>query len=211
MRFYGYLRASTKEQDSNRAISAISDFAASLNISITANFIENETGTTLSRPELIRLLDICAPGDVIVIESIDRLTRLTDSDWQKLKSELADNSIRIIAIDVPTTHTLADASDEITGAIMRIINNLIIDLMAIFARKDYELRKERQRQGVQKAKALGKYKGRPRNNDRREKIGQLLLSTKPDGSRYSWTEIQDITGCSRGLIASVQKEGKTNH
>ena len=211
MRFYGYLRASTKEQDSNRAISAISDFAASLNISITANFIENETGTTLSRPELIRLLDICAPGDAIVIESIDRLTRLTDSDWQKLKSELADNSIRIIAIDVPTTHTLADASDEITGAIMRIINNLIIDLMAIFARKDYELRKERQRQRVQKAKALGKYKGRPRNNDRREKIGQLLLSTKPDGSRYSWTEIQDITGCSRGLIASVQKEGKTNH
>ena len=105
MRFYGYLRASTKEQDSNRAISAISDFAASLNISITANFIENETGTTLSRPELIRLLDICAPGDAIVIESIDRLTRLTDSDWQKLKSELADNSIRITAIDVPTTHT----------------------------------------------------------------------------------------------------------
>ncbi len=205
MRFYGYLRASTKEQDATRAKTAISDFAESLNISITAFFTENETGTTLSRPELIRLLDICAPGDAIVIESIDRLTRLTDSDWQTLKSELADKRIRIIAIDVPTTHSLVDASDEITGAIMRLINNLIIDLMAIFARKDYELRKERQRQGVQKAKALGKYRGRPRNESRREKIGQLLLSTKPDGSSYSWTEIQQITGCSRGLIASVAK------
>ena len=205
MRFYGYLRASTKEQDATRAKTAISDFAESLNISITAFFTENETGTTLSRPELIRLLDICAPGDAIVIESIDRLTRLTDSDWQTLKSELADKRIRIIAIDVPTTHSLVDASDEITGAIMRLINNLIIDLMAIFARKDYELRKERQRQGVQKAKVLGKYRGRPRNESRREKIGQLLLSTKPDGSSYSWTEIQQITGCSRGLIASVAK------
>ena len=205
MRFYGYLRASTKEQDATRAKTAISDFAESLNISITAFFTENETGTTLSRPELIRLLDICAPGDAIVIESIDRLTRLTDSDWQTLKSELADKRIRIIAIDVPTTHSLVDASDEITGAIMRLINNLIIDLMAIFARKDYELRKERQRQGVQKAKARGKYRGRPRNESRREKIGQLLLSTNPDGSRYSWTEIQQITGCSRGLIASVAK------
>lgn len=211
MRFYGYLRASTKEQDANRAKTAISEFAASLNIIVTAFFTENETGTILSRPELIRLLDICAPGDAIVIESIDRLTRLNESDWQTLKSKLSEKQIRIIAIDVPTTHSLVDTNDEITGAIMRLLNNLIIDLMAIFARKDYELRKERQRQGVQKAKALGKYKGRPRNKERREKIGQLLLSTKTDGSVYSWTEIQQLTGCSRGLIASVQKELKANN
>lgn len=206
MRFYGYLRASTKEQDASRAKIVISDFSTAMNISITAFFIENKTGTTLKRPELIKLLDICAPGDAIVIESIDRLTRLTDEDWQTLKSELAEKQIRIIAIDVPTTHTLTNANNEITGVIMRLINNLIIDLMAIFARKDYELRKDRQRQGVQKAKQLGKYKGRPKNTERRQRIGQLLLSKKPDGSRYSWTEIQHITGCSRGLIASVKKD-----
>ncbi|AYN07661.1 recombinase family protein [Alteromonas sp. RKMC-009] len=94
MRFYGYLLASTKEQDATRAKAAISDFANSLNISITAFFTENESGTTLSRPELILLLNICAPGDAVVIESIDRLTRLTDSDWQTLKSELADSHNR---------------------------------------------------------------------------------------------------------------------
>ena len=96
-------------------------------------------------------------------------------------------------------------NDEITAVIMQLINNLIIDLMAIFARKDYEQRKERQRQGVQKAKAMGKYKGRPKNEERRDKIRQLLNAKKSDGTSYSWTERQDLTGCSRGLIASVKK------
>ena len=205
MRFYGYLRASSKEQDAARAKSSICEFSETLNFSITAFFIENETGTKLERPELIRLLDICAPGDAIVIESIDRLTRLNNKDWLKLKQRLSEKRIRIIAVDVPTTHTLVDMNDEITAVIMQLINNLIIDLMAIFARKDYEQRKERQRQGVQKAKAMGKYKGRPKNEERRNKIKQLLNAKKSDGTSYSWTEIQDLTGCSRGLIASVKK------
>ncbi len=206
MRFYGYLRASTKEQDAGRASETLKHFASSLDIEITAIFIENESGAKLERPELIRLLEICAPGDAIVIESIDRLTRLTNSDWQTLKAVLSEKRIRVIASDVPTTHALVEAKDEITGSIMNLINSLIVDLMAIFARKDYEQRRERQRQGVQKAKELGKYKGRPKDENRRKRIEQLLMSTKSDGSKYSWTDIQRLTGCSRGLIASVKKQ-----
>lgn len=141
MRFYGYLRASTKEQNAERAKDALSTFATSLNVDITAFFVEYESGTKLDRPELVRLLEICAPGDAIVIESIDRLTRLSDSDWQTLKTFLATKRIRVIALDVPTTHTLAAAGDELTSVIMQIINDLLIDLMAVFARRDYEQRR----------------------------------------------------------------------
>lgn len=76
MRFYGYLRASTKEQNAERAKDALSTFATSLNVDITAFFVEYESGTKLDRPELVRLLEICAPGDAIVVAA--RLIILSD-------------------------------------------------------------------------------------------------------------------------------------
>lgn len=51
-RVYAYLRASTKEQDANRAKIELQSFADRMSISIAAWFVENESGASLSRPEL---------------------------------------------------------------------------------------------------------------------------------------------------------------
>jgi len=57
-------------------------------ISMLAQFgmFFHESGAKLSRPELFRLLNDREPGDIVLVEQVDRFSRLTDGDWQKLKA-----------------------------------------------------------------------------------------------------------------------------
>ena len=52
-----YLRASTDEQDANRAREQLKAFAAERGLHVAAWYVENESGAKLARPELFRLLD----------------------------------------------------------------------------------------------------------------------------------------------------------
>ena len=71
-----YLRASTDEQDASRAREQIETFAAERRIAIVGTYVENESGAKLARPELFRLIANSRPGDVVLIEQVDRLSRL---------------------------------------------------------------------------------------------------------------------------------------
>ena len=81
-----YLRASTSEQDATRAKAQLETFVAERGLTIAASYVENESGAKLARPELFRLLSDCHPGDVLLIEQVDRLSRLTEADWRKLRA-----------------------------------------------------------------------------------------------------------------------------
>jgi hypothetical protein len=80
-----YLRASTNEQDANRARDQLKAFASDRGLEIVAWYVENESGAKLSRPELFRLLADAHTGDVLLVEQVDRLSRLTAADWESLK------------------------------------------------------------------------------------------------------------------------------
>jgi DNA invertase Pin-like site-specific DNA recombinase len=55
------------------------------------------------------------PGDVLLVVQVDRLSRLTSADWEKLKAELAARRARVTALDLPTSWTMASqSSDEFT-------------------------------------------------------------------------------------------------
>ena len=73
-----YLRASTDEQDASRARAQIEGFAADRGLPIVGTYVENESGAKLARPELFRLLADSQPGDALLVEQVDRLSRLTD-------------------------------------------------------------------------------------------------------------------------------------
>src|SRR5215469_17506998 len=94
-----YLRASTSQQDASRACYQLEAFAAERGLAIAAKYVENESGAKLARPELFRLLDDAEPGDVLLVEQVDRLSRLTDGDWRKLKDQLAAKRVRVVAVD----------------------------------------------------------------------------------------------------------------
>src|ERR1700730_14722072 len=71
-----YLRASTDEQDAARARGQVEAFAAERGMQIAAWYVENESGASLARPELFRLLADAHEGDILVVKQVDRLTRL---------------------------------------------------------------------------------------------------------------------------------------
>lgn len=196
-----YLRASTNEQDAERAREQLQEFAAERDLKIAASYVENESGAKLERPELFRLLRDALPGDLLLIEQVDRLSRLTASDWQKLRSEIEKRQVRVVALDLPTSWTLASPSDDFTGRMFAAINNMMLDVLAAVARKDYEDRRRRQAQGQAKAKAEGRYRGRIEDVKRNAGIAEMLTAG------ISWSRIQDATGASRATIAKIAKRG----
>lgn len=145
-----YVRASTKEQDAERALDSLRAFAAGLGHSVT-EYIENHTGTKLDRPQLNKLLDESKDGDILLVESVDRLSRLTQDDFSTLKQRIKDKGLRLVVQDLPTTHALISATDDITNAVLKVINDMLIDLLATMARLDNEKRKERIKQGLERS------------------------------------------------------------
>lgn len=204
-----YLRASTIEQNAQRARQDLIDFAAHHDVCIASWYIENISGAVAERPELLRLLNDAHPGDVILIEAIDRLSRLDRDDWQLLRGELGTKGLRVVALDLPTSHLALSpsASDEFTGRVLDAVNGMMLDTLAAVARKDYEDRRTRQIQGIRKAKAEGKYTGRKKNIKLRQQIDALLNSNHSDGRGYSVREVANVLGCSTNTVMSVKRIG----
>lgn len=195
-----YLRASTKEQDANRARAQLEDFARQKGFAVAAFYLENESGASLKRPELFRLLADCGPGDVLLIEQVDRLSRLNEEDWETLKHEMDARQVRVVALDLPTSHAmLAAVDDAFTGRMFRAINAMMLDMLAAIARKDYEDRRRRQAQGIEKAKSSGRYKGRPEDAHRNAAIMRMLQA------KASWNDIVAATGCSRSTLLRLSR------
>ncbi len=92
-----YLRASTKDQDANRAKDELIAFAREHGHKIAAFYTENESGAMLERPKLMQLIDDASQGDVILVEQIDRLARLNQTDWDTLKRKLSDKRISVVS------------------------------------------------------------------------------------------------------------------
>lgn len=195
-----YLRASTKEQDANRARKQLETFAADRGWKIAATYTENVSGSSLQRPELFRLLSDCQTGDVLLVEQVDRLSRLTTGDWEKLKDEIRKRHVRVVALDLPTSWNLvAENRDDIQSRILDAVNAMMLDMLAAIARKDYEDRRRRQVDGIEVAKAKRLYRGRPENTERNKAILTMLRSGQ------TWSDIVNATGCSTSTLSRLKK------
>lgn len=201
-----YLRASTREQDANRAREDIDRFAAERGLAIASYYVEHESGARLKRPELDRLLADSKRGDVLLVEQVDRLSRLSAEDWTDLRAKLRDKGIRVVALDLPTSWQMASAvNDEFTQRMFDALNDLMLDLLAAVARKDYEDRRRRQAQGIARAKAEGRMRGRPEDAQRNAAIESLLQSGR------SWNQIAQTLKCSRTTVANVARRQIQEH
>ncbi|NBA94999.1 recombinase family protein [Pseudomonas sp. R5(2019)] len=196
-----YLRASTTEQDANRARDALVAFAADRNHKIASFYVENESGASLQRPELFRLLSDAQPGDVLLLEQVDRLSRLKEEDWNQLRATIKAKGVLVVALDLPTSHqclAAAGAVDEFTSRMLSAVNDMLLDMLAAVARKDYEDRRRRQAEGIEKAKIEGAYKGRPVDTKLHGRIKQLL----DDGK--SVRKVAELLECSTTTVQKVK-------
>lgn len=194
-----YVRASTKEQDAERALDDLRAFAANLGHH-TTEYIENHTGTKLERPRLNKLLSESEQGDILLVESVDRLSRLTQKDFDILKERIKQKGLRLIVADLPTTHVTA--SDNMTGELMSVINSMLIDLLATMARLDNEKRKERIKQGLERSGY--KPTGKKANTAKHKRIKDLAAL-----GNVTKEEIAAAVGVGIATVYRVLKESET--
>jgi DNA invertase Pin-like site-specific DNA recombinase len=198
-----YLRASTDQQDAQRARHQLESFAAERGMHVASWYIENESGATLKRPELFRMLSDSHPGDVLLVEQVDRLSRLNAGDWASLRGEIQARKIRVVALDLPTSHQLATTGDDFTGRMLDALNGMMLDMLAAVSRKDYEDRRRRAAQGIERAQKDGKYKGRQADNDRNAAILAML------DKGASWSTVCAATGASRSTLSRLVNQRKS--
>ena len=163
-----YVRASTKDQNAERALVDLIKFSKSYSKK-NESYIENFSGTKLDRPQLTKLLDVAKQGDILLVESVDRLSRLSQDEFAILKQRIKDKGLRLVVADLPTTHTISN--DSMTSEILRVVNDMLIDLLATMAKLDNDKRKERIKQGL----ALSGYKptGKTANTAKHNRVLEL--------------------------------------
>src|SRR6201995_1700886 len=141
MTVIGYARGSTNDQ--NLEIQEAALKAAGCQV-IRA---EKRSGTTTSgRTELQTVLDFLRKGDVLMVTRIDRLAR-SIGDLQDIVRAVKAKGASLKATEQPI--------DTSTAA-----GKAFLDMLGVFAEFETNLRKERQLEGIAKAKAAGVYKGR---------------------------------------------------
>jgi DNA invertase Pin-like site-specific DNA recombinase len=141
MTVIGYARVSTTDQDTSIQEAALR--SAGCDIIRT----ERRSGTsTEGRAELATVIDFARKGDTIMVTRIDRLARSV-SDLQKIVLDLKAKGVALKAIEQPI--------DTSTAA-----GKCFFDMLGVFAEFETNLRRERQMEGIAKAKAEGVYRGR---------------------------------------------------
>ena len=142
---YGYARVSSDDQDLSIQIDALE--AAGCEVRK-----EKASGIKLDgRSELQLLMEFMRAGDELYVTRIDRLAR-SIADLQSIVVRLKEKGVALKATEQPI--------DTSTAA-----GKAFLDMLGVFAEFETNLRRERQMEGIAKAKARGVYKGRKRSVD----------------------------------------------
>ena len=157
-KIFGYARVSTKDQNLDRQIDALKQYVPD-----ERNIIaEKYTGRSMTRPAYQVLRDnMLRKGDTLYITSLDRLARDKRSIQQELQY-YRDNGVIVRVLDVPTTLMDFSQYGTLQKAIMDMVNNILIEVLGTMAEQEITIKRKRQREGIDAAKARGKHLGRPR-------------------------------------------------
>ena len=190
-----YVRASTKDQDAKRALTDLISFSKSYDDN-HIDYVEHFSGTKLERPALTKLLDDANQDDILLVESVDRLSRLSQDDFAILKQRIKDKGLRLVVADLPTTHTV---NNGMTGEILAVVNNMLIDLLATMAKLDNDKRRERIKQGL--ANSGYKPTGKKANTAKHKRI--IELNNKNNMTKE---EIANAVGVGVATVYRVLKQ-----
>lgn len=192
-----YVRASTKDQDAERALDDLKLFSKNYNDHEHVEYIENESGTKLNRPILNKLLEESELGDTLLVESVDRLSRLSQNDFEILKNRIKEKGLRLVVADLPTTHMKFNEDQSITSSILNLINNMLIDLLATMARLDNDKRRERIKQGLERSGYIPT--GKKADLTKHQRIKELNIKG------LTKEEIAKAVGCGIATVYRVLK------
>ena len=189
----GYVRVSTVDQNEARQIEAMKTDG------VEKIYMDKKSGKDFNRPEYQKMISELHKGDVLVIHSIDRLGRNYDEiteEWRKITKEIGAD---MIVQDMPLLDTTLNR--DLTG---KLIADIVLQVFSYVAQRERESIRQRQREGIEIAKAQGKYKGRAKKEIDKE----LFENTKTRWQSGEITKVQfaEIMGISRGTLYKLLED-----
>ncbi len=143
---YGYVRVSTQEQNEARQLAAMRKFGVSEENIVT----EKQSGKDFKRPRYQRLVGRLCPGDVLVVQSIDRLGRNYTEILEQWAVITKKRQAAIVVLDMPLLDTRQGR--DLTGT---LIADIVLQLLSYVAQTEREHIRQRQAEGIAAAKARG--------------------------------------------------------
>lgn len=194
-----YLRVSTDAQDLERQESVIEGVRAA-GYYVAGVYREKASGARPDRPELLRMVADLQPGEVVIAEKIDRISRLPLAEAERLVVAIRDKGARLAVPGVVDLSELAAEAQGVARIVLESVQDMLLRLALQMARDDYEDRRERQRQGIELAKSAGKYRGRRADPKRRAQVIALRRSG------HSVTRTAELAGYSPAQVKRIWAE-----
>ena len=149
---WGYIRVSTKEQNEDRQMLALSEFE----IDSKHIYMDKQSGKDFNRPAYRRLVRRMKEGDLLVIKSIDRLGRNYEEILEQWRILTKEKKLQIVVLDMPLLDTRTGR--DLTGT---LIADIVLQLLSYVAQVERENIRQRQAEGILAAKQKGIRFGRP--------------------------------------------------
>lgn len=191
-----YIRVSTDEQDLQRQESIIEN-ARAAGYYVAAVYREKASGARADRAELTRLVADLQPGEVVIAEKMDRISRLPLPEAEQLVQAIRDKGARLAVPGVVDLSELAETAEGVARIVLQSVQDMLLRLALQMARDDYEDRRERQRQGIELAKVAGRYEGRKPNGA----LHARIIALRTGGA--SIAETARLAGCSPSQVKRV--------
>lgn len=191
-----YMRVSTAAQDLARQ-EAIASEAKAAGYYIAGIYREKASGARADRVELLRMIDDLQPGEAVVAEKIDRISRLPLEDAEKLVASIRAKGAYLAVPGIIDLGELAAEAQGVAKIVLESVQEMLLRLALQMARDDYEDRRERQQQGIKLAKTAGKYAGRKPDTAMHSRI----LALRAGGN--SIAETAKLAGCSVSQVKRV--------
>lgn len=151
-----------------------------------------------NRPALAKLLRELEPGEIVVFENLEHISRLP---MEKLEALLDGVRSKKASIAIPGLIDLEpDSCDqaEIKGLVFRTRQELLQDVILYIARKEYGERRRRQMEGIERAKSKGNYKGKQANLEKHRRVLELRRTTN-----MTLKEIAEQVGLSTSMVPKI--------
>lgn len=193
-----YLRVSTDAQDLERQ-EGIIEGARAAGYYVAGVYREKASGARPDRPELLRMVADLQPGEVVIAEKIDRISRLPLVEAERLVASIRKGA-KLAVPGVVDLSELAAEAQGVAKVVLESVQDMLLKLALQMARDDYEDRRERQRQGIKLAKDAGKYQGRRADPKRRAQVVALRRSG------HSITRAAELAGYSPAQVKRIWAE-----
>lgn len=150
---YGYIRVSSKEQNTDRQVIALEKAG----IKPECIFQDKQSGKDFERPNYRKLIRKLKKGDVLFVKSIDRLGRNYEEIIEQWRMLTRDKGVDIVVLDMPLLDTRKKGED-LTGI---FISDIVLQILSYVAETERKNIRQRQAEGIAAAKARGVKFGNP--------------------------------------------------